>query len=53
MKLNLVKRAFGIFLRKFVGFMVTYHGTEANLEKIHTVLDMASLKTMKKVQPRD
>lgn len=33
-KLNPNKYAFGVFLRKFLGFMVNQRGFEANLDKI-------------------
>ena len=34
MKLNLSKCAFGVSLGKFLGFMVSHRGIEANLDKI-------------------
>lgn len=40
MKLNLNKCAFGISLRKFLGFMVTQKRIEANLKKIRTLLEI-------------
>ena len=40
MKLNLVKCAFGVSSRKFLGYMVSSKGIEANLEKIQAILEM-------------
>ena len=50
MKLNPNKCAFGVALGKFLGFMVSQRGIEANLEKVRTILDMTSLETVKEVQ---
>ena len=49
MKLNPNKCAFSIALGKFLGFMVSQRGIEANLEKVQAILDMASPKTVKEV----
>ena len=40
MKLNPTKCAFGVFTRKFLGFIVNSHEIEANPDKIRAVLDM-------------
>ena len=48
MKLNPSKCAFGIASGKFLGFMVSHRGIEANLEKIKAILDMKSRRTLKK-----
>ena len=40
MKLNPNKCAFGVVSGKFLGFMVSYRGIEANPEKIKAILDM-------------
>ena len=50
MKLNPSKCVFGVALGKFLGFMVSQRGIEANLEKVRAILDMASPKTIKEVQ---
>ena len=49
MKLNPSKCAFGVVLGKFLGFMVSQKGIEANPEKVRALLDMASPKTVKEV----
>ena len=43
MKLNPSKCSFGVSSRKFLGFMVSHKGIEANLDKIQTILDMKPL----------
>ena len=48
-KLNPSKCAFGVASRKFLGFMMSQRGIEANLEKVRAILDMASPKTIKEV----
>ena len=50
MKLNPSKWAIRVSSEKFLGFMVSQRGIEANLEKFQALLDMESLKTIKKVQ---
>ena len=50
MKLNPSKCAFGVVLRKFLGFMVSQRGIETNSEKVQAILDMTSPKTVKEVQ---
>jgi len=52
MKLNPSKCAFGMVLGKFLGFMVSQQGIEANLEKVRAILEMTSPKTIKEVQKR-
>ena len=49
MKLNLPKCAFGVSSGKFLSFMVSQKGIEANLEKVRAILEMSSLKTIKEV----
>ena len=49
-KLNLSKCAFGVASGKFLGFMVSQRGKEANLEKVKVILNMTSPKTIKEVQ---
>ena len=46
MKLNPNKCAFGVASGKFLGFMVSQRGIEANPEKVRAILDMASPKTV-------
>ena len=50
MKLNHTKCTFEVSSRKFLGYMVSNRGIEANLEKIQVVLDMQSPKNMKQRQ---
>ena len=50
MKLNPSKCAFGVSLGKFLEFMVSNRGIEANLEKIKAILDMKSPQSIKEVQ---
>lgn len=42
MKLNSAKCAFGVYSRKFLGFIVSWRGIEANSEKIQAILNMKS-----------
>ena len=50
MKLNPSKCAFGVASGKFLGFMVSQRGIEANPEKVKAILNMTSPKTVKEVQ---
>ena len=50
MKLNPTKCAFGVTSGKFLGFMVSRHGIEANPEKICAIQEMATPKSIKEVQ---
>jgi hypothetical protein len=50
MKLNPTKCAFGVSSRKFLGYMVSSRGIEANPEKIQAVLEMRSPKSTKQLQ---
>ena len=50
MKLNSSKCAFGVSLGKFLRFMVSQRGIEANPEKVKAILEMSSPKTMKEVK---
>ena len=50
MKLNPSKCAFGVASGKFLGFMVSQRGIEANLEKVQAIFNMALSKTVKEVQ---
>ena len=49
MKLNPTKCALGMTSRKFLGFMVSRCGIEANSKKIRAIQKMTILKTIKKV----
>ena len=49
-KLNTSKCAFGVSSGKFLGFMVSQRGIEANTEKVRAILEMSSPKTIKEVQ---
>jgi len=44
------KCAFGVASGKFLGFMVSQRGIEANPEKVQAILNIASPKTVKEVQ---
>ena len=50
MKLNLSKCVFGVLSGKFLGFIVSQRGIEANHEKVRAILEMSSPKTIKEVQ---
>ena len=50
MKLNLSKCTIGVSFGKFLGFMVSQRGIEANPEKVRAILEMSSPKTIKEVQ---
>ena len=50
MKLNPSKCAFGVALGKFLGFMVSHKGIEANPEKIKSILDMKPSQNIKEIQ---
>ncbi|XP_077219760.1 uncharacterized protein LOC143853950 [Tasmannia lanceolata] len=50
MKLNPTKCAFGVGAGKFLGFMVSQRGIEANPEKIKGVVDLTPTKTIREVQ---
>ena len=50
MKLNPSKCAFGVTVGKFLGFMVSQRGSEANLDKIRAIVEMALRKNIKEMQ---
>ena len=50
MKLNLSKCVFGVASGKFLGFMVSQKGIEANPKKVQAIINMVSPKTVKEVQ---
>ena len=50
MKLNPGKCAFGVMAGKFLGFMVSQRGIEANLDKIRAIMEMAPPRNVKEVQ---
>jgi hypothetical protein len=50
MKLNPMKCAFGVSSGKFLGFMVSHRGIEANPEKIKAVMEMESPQNTKQLQ---
>nr|XP_023924890.1 uncharacterized protein LOC112036313 [Quercus suber] len=50
MKLNPSKCVFGVVSGKFLGFLVSQRGIEANLEKVQAIINMESPKTIKEVQ---
>src|SRR4051812_7877816 len=50
MKLNPQKCVFGVTAGKFLGFMVTNRGIEANPDKIQAILDMEEPKTLHDIQ---
>ena len=50
MKLNPSKCVFGVASGKFLGFMVSQRGIEANSEKVQAIINMVSPRTVKEVQ---
>ena len=50
MNLNPRKCAFGVTAGKFLGFMVSQRGIEANPNKIRAIMEMKSLRNVKEVQ---
>ena len=50
MRLNPSKCVFGVASGKFLGFMVSQRGIEANPEKVQAIINMASPRTVKEVQ---
>ncbi|XP_017411652.2 uncharacterized protein LOC108323671 [Vigna angularis] len=50
MRLNPAKCTFGVPAGKFLGFMLTRRGIEANPDKCQAVLDMPAPKTLREVQ---
>jgi len=50
LKLNPVKCVFAVGGGKFLGYLVTERGIEANPEKIRAILDMSPPRTIKEVQ---
>ena len=49
-KLNPGKCAFGVTAGKFLGFMVSQRGIEANSDKIRAIIEMAPPRNVKEVQ---
>ena len=49
MKLNPAKYVFAVASRKFLGFMVSQRGIEANPDKVKAIIEVKSPKTMKEV----
>ena len=50
MKLNPTKCAFGVTAEKFLRFLVSQRGIEANLKKIKAIIDMKHTTFKKKIQ---
>ena len=50
MKLNPMKCIFGVSSGKFLGFIASQQGIEANPKKVKAILEMLSPKTVKEVQ---
>ena len=50
MRLNPSKCVFGVSSGKFLGFMVSHRGIEANLDKIQAILNMKPPRNIKEVQ---
>ena len=50
MKLNLVKHVFVVASGKFLGFMVSQRGIEANPDKAKAIIEVKLPKTVKEVQ---
>jgi len=49
MKLNPAKCVFAVISGKFLGFMVSQRGIEANPNKVKAIIEVKSPKTVKKV----
>ena len=49
-RLNPAKCTFVISSKKFLDFIISHRGIEANLEKIQSILKLSPLKTIKEVQ---
>ena len=49
MKLNPSKCVLGVLSGKFLGFMVSQRGVEANPDKIQAILEISPLKNIKEV----
>ena len=50
MRLNPNKCAFGVSSRKFLGFIVSHRGIEANPDKIQAILNMKRPQNIEEVQ---
>ena len=50
MRLNPTKCSFGVQSGKFLGYMITQRGIEANPKKVQAILDMKSPSSVKEVQ---
>ena len=50
MKLNPTKCALGVFVGKFLGFIVNSHGIKANPDKIKAMLNMQPPSNIKEIQ---
>ena len=50
MKLNPTKCVFVVSSRKFLGFIVSQQGIEANLDKIKVIMEIKSSEKVKEVQ---
>ena len=50
MKLNPSKCVFGVASGKFLGFMISQRGIEANSKKVQAIINMVSPQTVKEVQ---
>ena len=50
MKLNPAKYVFVVTSGKFLGFMVSQQGIEANPKKVKVIIEVKSLKIVKEVQ---
>jgi len=50
MKLNPSKCTFGVSSEKFLGYLVSQRGIEANPEKVRAILEMQPPRTMKQLQ---
>ena len=49
-KLNPKKCVFGVKAEKFLGFMISHKGIEANPEKMEAILNMKAPKTLNELQ---
>ena len=50
LRLNASKCSFGVGSGKFLGYMITHHGIEVNLDQINTINSLQPPRNLKEVQ---
>ena len=50
LRLNASKCSFGVGFGKFLGYMITHHGIEVNLDQINTINSLQPPRNLKEVQ---